>query len=70
MLETLLADARDVALRLYAALAAGDADALDEILWPDFVGRAADGLSFAASGEQRDAGERLVADRTPLRRHR
>jgi 2-(1,2-epoxy-1,2-dihydrophenyl)acetyl-CoA isomerase len=53
MLETLLADARDVALRLYAALAAGDADALDEILWPDFVGRAADGLSFAASGEQR-----------------
>ncbi|MFL6172328.1 MAG: enoyl-CoA hydratase-related protein [Marmoricola sp.] len=52
MSVTQLDDARAVAQRLYAALAAGDAAALDDVLSDDFVGRAADGLSFVASGEQ------------------
>ncbi|MCW2856559.1 MAG: enoyl-CoA hydratase/isomerase [Marmoricola sp.] len=43
------------ATRLYSALAAGDASALDDVLAPDFVGRAADGLSVAVSGEQHGA---------------
>ncbi len=47
-----LSDATHLAQRLYAALAAGDANALDEVLAPDFVGRAADGLVVAATGEQ------------------
>ncbi|HET6151472.1 MAG TPA: enoyl-CoA hydratase-related protein [Marmoricola sp.] len=48
----LLDEARSVATRLYAALAVGDAAALDEVLTADFVGRAADGLVVAATGEQ------------------
>jgi 2-(1,2-epoxy-1,2-dihydrophenyl)acetyl-CoA isomerase len=47
--------ATHLATRLYAALAAGDAAALDEVLAPDFVGRAADGLVVAATGEQHGA---------------
>ncbi|MFL6024112.1 MAG: enoyl-CoA hydratase-related protein [Marmoricola sp.] len=47
-----LQDATAAATRLYAALATGDAAALAEVLAPDFVGRAADGLVVAASGEQ------------------
>lgn len=52
MSEADLPDAIAAASRLYAALAAGDAAALDEVLTPDFVGRAADGLVVAATGEQ------------------
>lgn len=52
MSGTGLHDASAVATRLYAALAAGDAAALDEVLTPDFVGRVADGLVIAAAGEQ------------------
>jgi len=51
-LKDALADATRAATRLYAALASGDVAALDEVLAPDFVGRAADGLVVAASGEQ------------------
>jgi len=47
-----LMNARAAAERLYVALAAGDAAGLDEVLAPDFVGRAADGLLVAATGEQ------------------
>lgn len=53
---TSLETARDAATQLYAALAAGDAEALDRVLAPDFVGRAADGLVGVASGEQHGAG--------------
>src|SRR5437588_258987 len=51
-----LSDACTLATRLYAALAAGDATALDEVLAPGLVGRVADGLVVTATGEQgRDA---------------
>lgn len=39
------------AQRLYEALARGDRDALDELLHPDFVGRAAEGLPLQMGGE-------------------
>jgi 2-(1,2-epoxy-1,2-dihydrophenyl)acetyl-CoA isomerase len=48
-------DARALAQQLYAALATGDAAALDAVLALDFVGRAADGLVVAATGEQHGA---------------
>src|SRR5438445_13201551 len=51
-----LKDATDAAIRLYDALAAGDAAALDTVLATDFVGRAADGLLVATSGEHQGAG--------------
>lgn len=54
-LKDALAEATRLATRLYAALAVGDAAALDEVLAPDFVGRAADGLVVAATGEQHGA---------------
>lgn len=45
-------DARVVAAqKLYAALAAGDRDALNALLHPDFVGHAAEGMPLGMGGE-------------------
>ena len=47
-------DARvNAAQQLYAALAAGDRDALNALLHPDFVGHAADGMPLGMGGEHR-----------------
>ncbi|BBY81207.1 enoyl-CoA hydratase/isomerase family protein [Mycolicibacterium pulveris] len=52
MSREVLDDARALAARrLYAALAAGDRDALSALLHPDFIGHAAEGLPLGMGGE-------------------
>jgi 2-(1,2-epoxy-1,2-dihydrophenyl)acetyl-CoA isomerase len=46
-------DSTSTAKALYAALAAGDRDALDELLSDEFVGHAAEGLPLGMGGEHR-----------------
>lgn len=46
-------DPTTMARALYRALAAGDRDALDQLLSEDFVGRAAEGLPLGMGGEHR-----------------
>ncbi len=52
-----VARAVDVARRLYAALAAGDRAALDDLVAPDFVGRLAEGMPGGAGGVHRGAAD-------------
>jgi 2-(1,2-epoxy-1,2-dihydrophenyl)acetyl-CoA isomerase len=51
-----VSEIEDLARRLYAALGAGDAAAIDELLAPDFDGHLADGMPLGLGGVKRGAG--------------